>query len=138
MSGSATALPLRPGEASVRTHPANSAGVRPVQSPAAQRPGDCFAPKAIAVLVGSNSRGARYSFVPIGEAVRGGERGSAHRFLHERADLCLFGGGQLLQREGDRPHGAFVEVRILVEAERQVPLLELLRVAEEADDLAVP
>jgi len=26
---------------------------------------------------------------------------SAHRFLHERADLCLLGGGQLLQREGD-------------------------------------
>src|SRR5262245_15795042 len=61
----------------------------------------------------------------------------AHRFLHERADPGLFGGGQLLQREGDRPHGAFVEVRILVEAERHVPLLELLRVAEEADDLAV-
>jgi hypothetical protein len=33
---------------------------------------------------------------------------SAHRFLHERADPCLFGGGQLLQREGGRPHGAFV------------------------------
>src|SRR5712691_5584358 len=32
---------------------------------------------------------------------------SAHRFLHERADPCFFGGGQLLQREGDRPHGAF-------------------------------
>src|SRR5262245_41982798 len=62
---------------------------------------------------------------------------SAHRFLHERADPCLFCGGQLLQREGDRPHGAFVEVRILVEAERHVPLLELLRVAEEADDLTV-
>src|SRR2546426_9392423 len=28
---------------------------------------------------------------------------SAHRFLHERADPCLVGGGQLLQREGDRP-----------------------------------
>ena len=28
---------------------------------------------------------------------------SAHRFLHERADLCLFGGSQLLQREGGRP-----------------------------------
>ena len=27
------------------------------------------------------------------------ELGSAHRFLHERADLCLFGGSQLLQRE---------------------------------------
>src|SRR3989441_5856223 len=62
---------------------------------------------------------------------------SAHRFLHERADLCLVGGGQLLQREGDRPHGAFVEVRLVAEAERRVPRLELLRALEEADDLAV-
>src|SRR4029450_11617316 len=42
---------------------------------------------------------------------------SAHRLLHERADLCLFGGGQLLQREGRRPHGALVEVRLVAEAE---------------------
>jgi hypothetical protein len=35
---------------------------------------------------------------------------SAHRFLHQRADPCLFSGGQLLQREGGRLHGAFVEV----------------------------
>src|SRR6266496_1131823 len=62
---------------------------------------------------------------------------SAHRFLHERADPCLFGGGQLLQREGDRPQGAFVEVRRIVEAERRVPRLELLRALEEADDLVV-
>ena len=62
---------------------------------------------------------------------------SAHRFLHERADPCLFGGGQLLQREGGRPHGAFVEVRRVAEAERRVPRLELLRALEEADDLAV-
>src|SRR6516164_1476108 len=26
---------------------------------------------------------------------------SAHRFLHERADPCLFGGSQLHEREGD-------------------------------------
>ena len=39
---------------------------------------------------------------------------SAHRFLHERGDPCLFGGGQLLQREGGRPHGAFVEVRLVL------------------------
>src|SRR3989441_12150860 len=38
---------------------------------------------------------------------------SVQRFLHERADPCLVGGGQLLQREGDRPHGAFVEVRLV-------------------------
>src|SRR5947199_7876075 len=62
---------------------------------------------------------------------------SAHCFLHERGDPCLFGGGQLLQREGGRPHGAFVEVRRLLEAERRVPRLELLRALEEADDLVV-
>src|SRR5450755_81739 len=63
---------------------------------------------------------------------------SAHRFLHEFADPCLFSGSQLLQREGDRPQGTFVEVRAVVEAERRVPRLELLRALEEADDLAVP
>src|SRR5205807_6158197 len=62
---------------------------------------------------------------------------SARRLLHERANLRLIGCGQLLQREGDRPHGAFVELRTVVEAEHRVPLLELPRVAEEADDLAV-
>src|SRR5215475_4791285 len=62
---------------------------------------------------------------------------SAHRFLHERADPCLFGGGQLLQREGGRPHGALVEARLVAEAERRVPRFELLRALEEADDIAV-
>src|SRR5438105_9845506 len=62
---------------------------------------------------------------------------SAHRFLYERADLCFGGGGQLLQREGDRPHGTFVEVRLVAEAERRVPCLELVRTLEEADDIAV-
>src|SRR5881409_3740219 len=62
---------------------------------------------------------------------------SAHRFLHERADPCLGGGGQLLQREGDRPHGALVEVRLVAEAERRVPRLELVRALEEADHIAV-
>src|SRR2546422_791095 len=62
---------------------------------------------------------------------------SAHRFLHERADLRVFGGSQLLQREGGRPYGAFVEVRLVHEAERRVPRLESLRALEEADDLAV-
>src|SRR6184192_4745108 len=62
---------------------------------------------------------------------------SAHRFLDEHADSCLFGGSQRLQREGDRPHGAFVEVRRVAEAERRVPRLELLRGLEEADDLAI-
>src|SRR5215213_2057176 len=63
--------------------------------------------------------------------------GSAHRLLHQRDDPCLFGGGQLLEREGGRPHGAFVEVRLVAEAERRVPRFELLRALEEADDIAV-
>src|SRR6267378_230672 len=67
----------------------------------------------------------------------GQAKSSAHCFLHERADPCLFGGGQLRQREGDRPHGASVEVRLVAEAERRVPRVELLRALEEADDLAV-
>src|SRR5437868_8019888 len=62
---------------------------------------------------------------------------SAHRLLHQRADPCLCGGSQLRQREGGRPHGAFVEVRLVQEAERRVPRVELLRALEEADDLAV-
>jgi len=62
---------------------------------------------------------------------------SAHCFPYERADPCLLGGGQLLQREGGRPHVAFVEVRLVAEAERRVPRLELLRALEEADDIAV-
>src|SRR5205085_9685197 len=63
---------------------------------------------------------------------------STRRLLHERADPRLFGGGQLLQREGGRPHGAFVEVRRVAEAERRVPVFELVRALEEADDLAIP
>src|SRR6266545_3837851 len=39
--------------------------------------------------------------------------------------------------EGVRPYGAFVEVRLVAEAERRVPRLELLRALEEADDIAV-
>jgi hypothetical protein len=38
---------------------------------------------------------------------------AAHRLLHERAELYLFGGGQLL-----RPQITFVEVRLVAEAER--------------------
>src|SRR2546425_5879203 len=64
-------------------------------------------------------------------------RNSAHRFLHERADPCLVGGSQLLQREGGRPQVAFVEVRRVAEAERRIPRVELVRALEEADDLAV-
>src|SRR5260221_940207 len=62
---------------------------------------------------------------------------SAHRFLHELADPCLFSGSQLLQRERDRPQGAFVEVRSVLEAERPLPRLGLVRGLAEADDPAV-
>src|ERR1700694_4027438 len=62
---------------------------------------------------------------------------SAHRLLHERGDPCLVGCGQLRQPEGDRPQRAFVEVRLVAEAQRCVPRLELLRGLEVADDLAV-
>src|SRR2546425_7691137 len=65
------------------------------------------------------------------------ERSLSHRFLHERGDPCLFGGSQSLQREGVRPHVAFVEVRLVAEAECCIPCFELLRCLEEADDLAV-
>src|SRR5207247_1333342 len=65
------------------------------------------------------------------------DQSSAYRFLHERADPSRFGSSQLLQREGDRPHGTFVEVRLVAEAERGVPRLELVRALEEADDIAV-
>ena len=44
-------------------------------------------------------------------------------------------GSHLRQREGGRPHGAFVEVRLIAEAERRVPRLELVHALEEADDL---
>jgi len=38
---------------------------------------------------------------------------SAHGFLHERPDLGLFCVRQFYQREGGRPHGAFVEFRLV-------------------------
>src|SRR5436309_513035 len=60
-----------------------------------------------------------------------------YRFLHERGDPCLFGGSQPLERECVRPHVALVEVRLITEAERRVPRLELRCCLEEADDLAV-
>src|ERR687897_745189 len=62
---------------------------------------------------------------------------SARRPLYERADPRLLGGGQLLKREGGRPHDALVEVRRVVEAERRVPRVELLGALVVAADLAV-
>ena len=63
------------------------------------------------------------------------ERSLAQRFLHESGDPCLFGGSQPFQCVGGRPHAAFVEVRLVAEAERRVPRLEFSRYLEEADDL---
>src|SRR6266699_476122 len=68
---------------------------------------------------------------------RPGARSLADRFLHECGDPCLFGRSQPLQREGGRPHIALVEVRLVAEAERRVPRLELRSCLEEADDLIV-
>src|SRR4029453_10635880 len=74
---------------------------------------------------------------PAPRRVEGGAPPSAHRFLHQRADLLLVVGGQLRHGEGGRPNGAVVQVRVAVEAQRRVPLLELRRGCEEADDLAL-
>src|SRR5213594_3278469 len=60
-----------------------------------------------------------------------------YRFLHERGDPRLLGGSQPLQRIGGWPHVTLVEVRLVAEAERRVPRLELRCCLEEADDLAV-
>ena len=57
--------------------------------------------------------------------------------LDQRRDPGLVGLGQLGQGVSDRPHGAVVEVRLVAEAERRVPRLELLRGLEMADDGAV-
>src|SRR5688500_15926206 len=62
---------------------------------------------------------------------------SADSSFHELADPCLVGDGQLLQRKGRRPHVAIVEVRLVAEAERCIPRLELPCVLKEAENLAV-
>src|SRR6266516_5445392 len=72
-----------------------------------------------------------------GRRSRLGARSLAHRFLHERGDPCLFGSSQSLQRIGGWPHVAFVEVRLVAEAECRVPRLELRRCLEVAYDLVV-
>src|SRR5713226_7604254 len=86
-------------------------------------------------IVWSGNRGLRFG---IGaDNGRLTVRSLSHRFFHELGDPCFFGGSQPLQREGGRPHGAFVEVRLVAEAERRVPCFELLCRLEEADDLPV-
>src|SRR5919201_3015957 len=62
---------------------------------------------------------------------------SARCFLHECSDPGLNGGGQLRQSEGGGPHGALIELRRVLEAERRVSRLKLLTALEEADYLAV-
>ncbi len=57
--------------------------------------------------------------------------------LYERGNPGLFSAGQLLEREGNRPHSAFVEARRVVVAQRRVPGVELLWALEDADILAV-
>jgi hypothetical protein len=39
----------------------------------------------------------------------------------QRGDACFLHSGQSLQREGDGPQGAFVEVCLVAETERRVP-----------------
>src|SRR5215218_6832605 len=78
---------------------------------ARQSAGDCVS-IIVAMLIESPSRG------------RWRARVSTHCFLHKRADPGFVLGGQLRQREGGRPHGALVEVRVIVEAERRVPGVE--------------
>ena len=59
----------------------------------------------------------------------------ARRFLQQPAELFLFFGGQLLQREADRRHGSVVEARFVAEAEGRVPRRELLSWLEVAGTL---
>src|SRR5919201_6423667 len=56
---------------------------------------------------------------------------SACRFLHERADPLLFGGGQFFQREGDWPHRSLIELRRVLETEGPIPRLEFRRILVE-------
>src|SRR5712691_249889 len=78
-------------------------------------------PKVLTSAVTTAIVPMRLLFIPSSSFVEVGgldfsAQSSAHRFLHERADPCIFRGGQLPQREGGRPQGAFVEVRLVAEA----------------------
>src|SRR5512133_775260 len=87
----------------------------------------CQTTAAIALLSLSRARSG---------VVRLSRLSSAHRLLDELCDLDFVGLFQLLDRERDWPRGAVIEVGAVVEGEHRVPLLELRRVAEEADDFA--
>src|SRR5262249_53478022 len=89
---------------------------------------DAASPMAAPLCVAPRRRAFRRPRVP---------HSSAHRFLHQSADPRLFRGGQILEREGDRPHGAFVEVRLVLKAERRIPRFELLSVLKEANHLTI-
>src|ERR1700724_4493803 len=105
----------------------NSAGLTPLPLANALRIGSS-SPVYVAGLLRREPRIAPWSIdtTPAPSRRISEARYSARRFLHERADPCLFGGRQLLQREGDRPQGAFVEVRRIAAAELLEPRLELL------------
>src|ERR1700733_15881099 len=62
---------------------------------------------------------------------------SADRRLDECCEPLLGVSTQLIQRILGRPHGAVIEGRLVAEAERRVPHLELLAGLEVADDVAV-
>src|SRR5205814_5766621 len=64
-------------------------------------------------------------------------RSSAHRLLDEVGDFLLVCLRQPRQGVRRRPHRAVVEVRLVVEAEGRVAILELAGVLEEADHLVV-
>src|SRR5690606_25643170 len=62
---------------------------------------------------------------------------SRRRLLHERGDALLDFGRELRQRVRRGPHRAVVEVGLVLEPQRGIARLELLRALEEAHDLAV-
>jgi hypothetical protein len=61
---------------------------------------------------------ARLGLLPLWHARSSQWDASANGLLHECADPCLIGGGQLRECKGGRPHAAVVEIRRVVEAER--------------------
>jgi hypothetical protein len=61
--------------------------------------------------VATEAGGEEISVMCVATAIGMMIRSSAHCFLDQRGDLLLIGGGQLRQRERNRPHSAFVEIR---------------------------
>src|SRR5690348_2729888 len=92
------------------------------------------APTTYCQRVGLSTPGFSSSSSPI---LSSRDTVSAHRALHEGGDLRLGRGIQRLHCERRRPHLAVVERGLVAEAERRVARLELLRVLEEAQDVAI-